>query len=76
MMSKRYLKSNYGITVHYSNRHHNYYSAWLYVTKSDADYRESSGHPDLRNRGEPRTDLASRGRRQTARREDDREKWR
>lgn len=73
MMSKRYLQSKYGITVHYSSRHHNYYSAWLYVTKSDDEFKESSGHPDLSNRGEPRTDLASRGRRKRARREDDTE---
>ena len=59
MMSKRYLQRTYGITVHYSNRHHNYYSAWLYVTKSDREFKESDRHPDLRNRGEPRTDVAS-----------------
>ena len=70
MMSKRYLRSTYGITVHYSSRHHNYYSTWLYVTKSDSEFKESSGHPDLRNRGEPRTDQASRGQRQSARRDD------
>ena len=49
MMSKRYLQRTYGITVHYSSRHHNYYSALLYVTKSDRDFKESSGHPDLRS---------------------------
>lgn len=74
MMSKRDLQSTFGITVHSLSRHHNYYSAWLYVTKSDSEFKESSGHPDLRNRGEPRTDLASRGRRQSARRENDTEK--
>ena len=73
MMSKRYLQRTYGIAVHYSSRHHNYYSAWLYVTKSDREFSESSGHPDLRNRGEPRTDLASKGRRQSARRGHDTE---
>ena len=73
MMSKRYLQSTFGITVHYSSNHHNYYSAWLYVTKSDSEFKESSGHPDLRNRCEPRTDPASRGQRQSARREDDTE---
>ncbi|XP_068676750.1 uncharacterized protein [Montipora foliosa] len=73
MMSKRYLQRTCGITVHYSNRHHNYYSAWLYVTKSDREFKESDGHPDIRNRGEPRTDVASRGRRQSARRQDDTE---
>ena len=63
MKSKRYLQDEHGISVHYSNRHHNYYSAWLYVTKSDRDYLESNDHPDLRNLGVPRTDIASRSRR-------------
>ena len=76
-MSKRYLQRTYGIAVHYSSYtttcHHNYYSAWLYVTKSDREFKESSGYLDLRNRDEPRTDLASKGRRQSARREDDTE---
>ena len=72
-MSKRYLQRVYGITVHYSSRHHNYYSGWLYTTKSDREFKESSGDPDLRNRGSPRTDLASRGRRKRARREEDTE---
>ena len=73
MMSKRHLQRTYGITVHYSSRHHNYYSAWLYVTKSDREFKESSGHPDLRNRGEPRTEEASRRRTQSARRAEDTE---
>ena len=71
MMSKHYLQRTYGITVHYSNHHHNYYSAWLYVTKSDREFKENNGHPDLCNRDEPQTDVASRGRRQSARRQDD-----
>ena len=73
MMSKRHLQPTYGITMHYSGCHHNYYSAWLYVTKSDREFRESSGHPDLRNRGEPRTEEASRCRTQSARRAEDTE---
>ena len=32
---KRVLKQRYGITVNFSSHHHNYYSAWCYVTKSD-----------------------------------------
>ena len=44
--------------MHYSSRHHNYYRAWLNVTKSDREFKESSGHPELRNRGEPRTEAA------------------
>ena len=57
--SKKYLKERHGITVHYSNRHHNYYSAWRYVTKSDESYEESEGHPDLKNNGKPKTSKAS-----------------
>ena len=34
--SKTYLIDVHGISVHYSNQHYNYYSAWRYVTKSDA----------------------------------------
>ena len=49
MMSKRYLQRLHGITVHYSSRHQYYYSAWLYITKSDREFKESSRHPDLRN---------------------------
>jgi len=41
--------------------------------KSDSEFKESSGHPDLRNQGEPLTDLASRGQRKSARRDDDTE---
>lgn len=47
----------YGITVHYSSQHHNYFSAWLYVTKSDREFKECSGHPERQNQGEPRTGL-------------------
>ena len=61
IMSKCYLQSNYGITVHYLSRHHSYYGAWLYATKSDSEFKDSSGHPELCNQGEPQTDLASRG---------------
>ncbi len=57
--SKRYLSETYDITVHYSNAHHNYFSAWQYVTKSDTNYEESEGHPDLRNGYRPRTYNAS-----------------
>ena len=47
--SKRYVSEQFGISVHYSNIHHDYYSAWQYVTKSDEAYAESDGHPDLSN---------------------------
>ena len=44
---KRYLEENYGISVHFSDVHHNYYSAWKYTTKkyiqdSDDDEEEFS----------------------------------
>ena len=57
--SKQYLRERHGITVNYSSRHHNYYSAWLYVTKSDQNYKQSEGHPDLTNTCEPKTANAS-----------------
>jgi hypothetical protein len=59
LASKRFLTQTYGISVHYSNVHHNYFSAWRYVTKSDTQYEESIGHPDLRNAKSPRMSEAS-----------------
>ena len=32
----------------FSNAHHNYFSAWRYVSKCDERVLESDGHPDLR----------------------------
>ncbi len=56
---KRLLLDHFHVSVHFSSAHHNYFSAWEYVTKSDPDYLQSPGHPDLTN-GEPsRTDSAS-----------------
>ena len=65
LSSKKFLRDRFGIEVHYSCVHHNYYSAWKYVTKSDENYEESEGHPDLKNATEPKTSTASRRRRQT-----------
>ena len=50
-----------------SSKHHNYYSAWTYVTKEDENFIESVGHPDLKNAGEPKTTAASRARRNNKR---------
>ena len=55
--SKRFLEENFGITVNYSSVHHNYYSAWQYVTKDDTEYEESPVHPHLNNA--PKTTNAS-----------------
>ena len=41
----KYLKNKWGVYVHFSNRHSNYYSAWLYTTKEDEDFIQSAGHP-------------------------------
>ena len=59
--SKTHLIDAYGISVHYSNRHYNYYSAWRYVTKSNACYIEREGHPRLDDT-EPQTSSASHSR--------------
>lgn len=67
LSSKELLQHEYGITVNYSSRHHNYYSAWKYVTKTDNNYLESGDHPDLKNSHEPRTSSASRARRSSKR---------
>ena len=48
-----------GISVHFSEIHTNYYSAWKYVTKEDKHYIQSLDHPDLTNMGPPRTMMAS-----------------
>ena len=64
LSSNEFLRNEYGLTVNYLRRHHNYYSAWqYYVTKSDDMYVESADHPDLKNSSEPRTSSASRAKR-------------
>ena len=45
LTSKRFLMEIYGVSVHYSSAHHDYYSAWGYVTKSDKDFVQSENHP-------------------------------
>jgi hypothetical protein len=57
--AKKYLGSNYGISVHFSSVHANYYTAWKYTTKEDKGVIESEGHPDLRNSEGPSTMRAS-----------------
>jgi hypothetical protein len=56
---KKFLLDNYNISVHFSSVHHNYFSAWQYVTKTDCEYSQSDGHPDLTNGEPPKTDSAS-----------------
>lgn len=57
--AKQYLTHRLGIQVNFSNRHHNYHSAWKYVVKSDGSYEESPGHPRLSFAKEPNTNAAS-----------------
>ena len=63
LSSKEFLRNEYGINANYSSKHHNYYSAWTYVTKEDENFIESAGHPDLKNASEPKTSAASRAKR-------------
>ena len=44
---KQYLEDRHAVTVHFSDVHVSYYSAWRYVTKSDDAFLQSDGHPDL-----------------------------
>ena len=60
LSSKEFLRNEYGINANYSSKHHNYYSAWTYVTKEDENFIESAGHPDLKNASEPKTRAAIR----------------
>ena len=53
------MEQRYGITVNVSSHHHNYNNAWCYVTKSDTDFQESEGHPNLKSKGKPQTSKAS-----------------
>ena len=45
LSSKEFLRNEYGINANYSSNHHNYYSAWTYITKEDENFVESAGHP-------------------------------
>ena len=59
LASKRFLQERHGISVHFSASHSNYYTAWQYVNKEDAQVLQSESHPDLWNQGPPRTIAAS-----------------
>lgn len=55
LSAKRSLTKSHGISVHFSNIHANYYTAWRYVTKEDHSAVESDGHPDLNTTDGPKT---------------------
>lgn len=54
---RKSVQDSLGIAVHFSARHINYYSAWLYCTKQDPNPLQSAEHPELANA--PRTMAAS-----------------
>ena len=58
LCSKKFLKEQHSISVHFSDLHYNYYSAWKYVTKEDEHVVESNDHPDLWNSKAPKTGTA------------------
>ncbi|CAB4028504.1 Hypothetical predicted protein [Paramuricea clavata] len=62
LTSKRFLIENYGVSVHNSSAHHDYYSAWRYVTKSDKDFVQSENHPRVQEAPKPKTTNVSRAR--------------
>ena len=59
---KMKIQEKYGISVHFSSRHDQYFDAWFYVTKHDREYTESDNHPDFKTCVPPRTAAATRKR--------------
>ena len=59
---KKKMFENFGVQLHFSSNHLNYYSAWKYVTKSDQEYLQSPNHPDLTLGDSPKTSQATRKR--------------
>ena len=49
LAAKNYLLNNFGVSVHFSDDHDNYYQAYRYVTKSDREFVISDGHPNLQD---------------------------
>ena len=72
LAAKEYLLDTYGISVHFSNRHHNYYSAWCYVTKCDESFEQSELYPDISNSSRLQTSAASVTKRLTKREREER----
>ena len=58
LKSKEYLMKHYGVTLHFSENHNDYYTAYKYVTKNDQETLHSEGHPDLKSASAPRTERA------------------
>lgn len=56
---KQILHNLYGMVVHFSCTHVNYFTAWQYVTKADSEVIQSDGHPNLSNDQPSSTTAAS-----------------
>ena len=52
---KEKLEDNHGVVVNFSDGRDNYYTAYRYVTKQDAEVYHSVGHPNLNEIGSPKT---------------------
>lgn len=52
---KDLMTENYGVVLHFSDLHENYYSAYKYVVKEDGDVHHSNPHPNLQNTSSPKT---------------------
>ena len=61
---RKYLYQKFGVRVHFSEKHSNYFEAWKYVTKENNNYILSKGHPDLVNSVVPRTTTATKVKRE------------
>ena len=57
--AKRHLSVNYNISVHFSDSHQNYISAYRYVTKEDTEVFHRPGHSDLDSARSPQTSKAN-----------------
>ena len=55
---KIFFQDSCEISVHFSEIHSNYYSAWKYSTKKHKHYIQGLDHPDLTNVGPPRMTMA------------------
>ena len=69
---KENIYRKHGIVVHFSDKHHNYYSAFRYATKQDKDFEKSVAHPDLSEIGSPKTNKCVRAHHSKKRKSDDR----
>ena len=53
LRARNYIDKEHGIKVNFSYHHNNYYGAYRYVTKEDAEFIVSPDHPDFSNAAAP-----------------------